>query len=160
MSRFIVFLLAVAVSVAGFNVDAKKKHRSGQRTAKKTIVQPEPKGYEPLDGEYTIVDGFEKAKYPPEYPGGVNGLMKFLSDNLQYPKSAQKKCVEGLVVLQFIVEKSGNVSNVKVLKSVDKALDNEAVRVVKAMKHFVPGYNEDHAPVRVLYTLPVNFKLQ
>ena len=64
------------------------------------------------------------------------------------------------MVLQFVVEKSGAISNVKVLKSVEKTLDDEAVRVVKSMKRFIPGYNEDHAPVRVLYTLPVNFKLE
>lgn len=160
MHRFIVILLAVAVCVAGFNADAKKKRRSHKRLAKKTIVQPEPKGFEALGGDYEGIIEFENAKYPPEYPGGNDGLMKFLSDNIKYPKSAEKNGIQGLVVLQFIVEKSGAISNVKVLKSVCKDLDNEAVRVVKQMKHFIPGYNEDHAPVRVLYTLPVNFKLQ
>lgn len=158
MYRFLAILLAVAVGVAGFNADAKKK-RNHKRTAKNTIVQPEPKGYEALGGDFEGVAGFEDVKYPPEYPGGNAGLTKFLSENINYPESAEKKGIEGIVFLQFIVEKSGEISNVKVMKSVDKALDNEAVRVVKAMKHFIPGYNEDHAPVRVLYTLPVNFKL-
>ena len=160
MKRYILILLAIAVCAAGFNADAKKKRRSHKRTAKKTIVQPEPKGYEPLEGDYEGVMEYDKAKYPPEYPSGKEGLMKYLSENIKYPKSAQKNGVQGTVVLQFIVEKSGAISNVKVLKSVDKALDNEAVRVVKAMKHFIPGYNEDHAAVRVLYTLPVKFKLE
>lgn len=160
MHRFIVILLALAVGIASFNVDAKKKRRGHRRTAKRTIVQPEPKGFEALEGDYEGVIEFEKAKYPPEYPGGMEGLMKFLSENIKYPKSAEKNGVQGTVVLQFIVEKTGAISNVKVLKSVVKALDNEAVRVVKSMKHFIPGYNEDHAPVRVLYTLPVKFKLK
>lgn len=160
MHRFIVILLALAVGIASFNVDAKKKRRGHSRTAKRTIVQPEPKGFEALEGDYEGVIEFEKAKYPPEYPGGMEGLMKFLSENIKYPKSAEKNGVQGTVVLQFIVEKTGAISNVKVLKSVEKALDNEAVRVVKSMKHFIPGYNEDHAPVRVLYTLPVKFKLK
>ena len=160
MFRFIAILLAVAVSVAGFNADAKKKRRSHKSTAKKTIVQPEPKGYEALQCDDEGVIDFENAKFPPEYPGGVDGLMKYLSENINYPKIAVKNCVEGIVILQFIVEKTGAISNVKVVKSVNNALDNEAVRVVKAMKHFIPGYNEDHVPVRVLYTLPVKFKLQ
>ena len=160
MKRFILILLAVAVSVAGFNADAKKKRRSHKRKAKTTIVQPEPKDYDVIEGDYDGVMEYEKAKYPPEYPGGMDGLMKFLSENIKYPKSAEKNGVQGTVVLQFIVEKSGAISNVKVVRSVDKALDNEAIRVVKKMKHFIPGYNEDHAPVRVLYTLPVKFKLE
>ena len=160
MHKFVVIMLAVAVCLAGFNADAKKKRRSHRRLAKKTIVQPEPKGYEALEGEYESVIGFEDVKYPPEYPGGNDGLIKFLSENIKYPKSAEKSGIQGMVVLQFVVEKSGAISNVKVLKSVEKTLDDEAVRVVKSMKRFIPGYNEDHAPVRVLYTLPVNFKLE
>ena len=160
MHKFVVIMLAVAVCLAGFNADAKKKRRSHRRLAKKTIVQPEPKGYEALEGESEGVIGFEDVKYPPEYPGGNDGLIKFLSENIKYPKSAEKSGIQGMVVLQFVVEKSGAISNVNVLKSVEKSLDKEAVRVVKSMKHFIPGYNEDHAPVRVLYTLPVNFKLE
>ncbi len=158
--RFLVIILAVAVGVAGFSADAKKKRRSNKRTAKKTIVQPAPTGFEVVEGDYDGVIEFEKAKYPPEYPGGMDGLMTFLSQNIKYPKSAEKNGVQGTVVLQFVVEPTGSISNVKVLKSVDKALDKEAMRVVKKIKHFIPGYNEDHAAVRVLFTLPVKFKLQ
>ena len=85
--------------------------------------------------------------------------MKFLATNIQYPQETKKLGKEGYVVLQFIVEKDGSISNVNVLKSVHPSLDKEAVRVVSQIKRFVPGYNEDHAPVRVLYTLPVHFKL-
>lgn len=160
MHKFVVIMLAIAVCLAGFDADAKKKRIGHRRTAKRTIVQPEPKDYGVLKGDYEGVMEFEKAKYPPEYPGGMEGLMKFLSKNIKYPKSAEKNGIQGIVVVQFIVEKTGAISNVKVLKSVEKSLDKEAVRVVKSMKHFIPGYNEDHAPVRVLYTLPVNFKLE
>lgn len=158
-TRFIIFILALAVGMAGFNVDAKKR-KTHKRKAKKTIVEPAPTGYEYVEGNYEDFVEFDQAKYPPEYPGGTDGLVKFLGENIKYPRSAEKKGIEGTVVLQFIVEKSGAISNVKVLRSVNKALDNEAIRVVKQMKKFIPGYNEDHAPVRVLYTLPVNFKLQ
>lgn len=158
-TRFIIFILALAVGLTGFNVDAKKR-KTHKRKAKKTIVEPAPTGYEYVEGSYDDFGKVENAKYPPEYPGGTDGLVKFLGENIKYPRSAEKKGIQGTVVLQFIVEKSGTISNVRVLKSVNKALDNEAIRVVKQIKKFVPGYNEDHAPVRVLYTLPVNFKLQ
>ena len=160
MYRLIVILLAIVVGVAGFNADAKKKSRGYKSTTNKAIVHPEPKGYEPVQGDFCGVEDFEALKYPPEYPGGLAGLMQFFASNINYPKSAEKKGIEGIVILQFIVEKSGAVSDVKVLKSVDKALDNEAVRVVKALKYFIPGYNEDHAPMRVQFVLPVNFKLE
>lgn len=160
MKKFLILILAIAVGAAGISMEAKTKRKTKKRTAKKTIVQPEPTGYEYVEGENGVESIVEMPKYPPEYPGGNDGLVKFLSENITYPKSAEKKGIEGIVVLQFIVEKTGNISNVKVLKSVNKALDREAVRVCKKIKHFIPGYNEDHAPVRVLYTLPVNFQLK
>ena len=164
MSRLIIILLAVAVSVAGFNADAKKR-KSHKRVARKTAVKKEsPTGYESVQGDYndaSVIDMDSKElKYPPEYPGGVQGLTDFLAQNINYPKAAEKRGVQGTVILQFVVEKSGKISDITVLRSVEKSLDNEAVRVVKKIKDFIPGYNEDHAPVRVRYTLPVTFKLQ
>ena len=140
--RFLIVLLAIAVGFAGLNADAKvKKRKTTRRAAKAKVVEPAPTNYDYVQGTYVEDQIFEMSKYPPEYPGGT------------------EKGVQGTVVLQFVVEKDGSISNVKVLRSVDKALDAEAVRVVKQMKRFVPGYNEDHAAVRVLYTLPVSFKL-
>jgi len=159
--RFLIILLAIVVGIASFNADAKKR-KKGKRIARKTAVQPAPTGYDYIQGNYNDVNliEMEKVKYPPEYPGGTEGLCKFLSDNIKYPKAAEKRGIGGTVVLQFIVEKSGKISNITVLKSVDRRLDKEAIRVVKKIKDFIPGYDEDHAPVRVRYTLPVNFKLQ
>lgn len=157
--RFLVILLALAVGLNGFNADAKKR-KTRKRVAKKTVVEPSPYGYDYVvatTGETDEV--FEVARYQPEYPGGTAGLMKFLAENIQYPEEARKLGKDGNVVLQFIVEKDGSISNVKVVKSVHRLLDEEAVRVVSQIKRFVPGYNEDHAPVRVRYTLPVHFKL-
>ena len=157
MKKFVIIMLALAVGVAGFNADAKKR-KTHKRTAKKTVVEPAPTGYDYVQTPDTPFE-MNEVKYPPEYPGGTDGLMKFLAENIKYPKSAEKQGVQGMVVLQFVIEKTGEISGVKVLKSVAPALDAEAVRVVKKMKRFVPGYNADHAPVRVMYTLPVNFKL-
>lgn len=162
--RFLVVALAFVLAFGGFNADAKKRTGSKRTTKKTAVKKAAPTGYDYVQGNYndeSIVDlDTIPLKYPPEYPGGVEGLSKFLSENIKYPKSAEKRCVEGIVVLRFIVEKTGKISNITVLKSVDKALDREAVRVVKKIKNFIPGYNEDHAPVRVSYTLPVAFKLQ
>ena len=156
--RFLIVVLALVVAGSGMSVDAKRR-KTIKRVTKPKVVEPAPTNY-----EYVTVSEddpiFETVKYPPEYPGGTDGLTKFLADNIQYPKKAQKNNIQGTVVLEFVVEKNGSISNVKVLKSVSKELDAEAVRVVKKITRFVPGYNEDHAPLRVRYTLPVKFKLQ
>jgi len=157
MKKFVIILLALAVGVAGFNADAKKR-KTSKRTAKRTIVEPAPTGYDYVQTSDAPV-AMDAVKYPPEYPGGTSGLMKFLADNIKYPKSAEKQGIQGKVILQFVIEKTGAISGVKVVRSVNPALDAEAVRVVKKIKRFVPGYDADHAPVRVMYTLPVNFKL-
>ena len=94
----------------------------------------------------------------PEFPGGVNAMMEYLRGNLKYPESAKKYKQEGRVFIGFVVEKDGSVTNVNVLRGVCEELDNEAVRVVKAMPRWTPGMNEGK-PVRVQYTLPVVFKL-
>ena len=85
--------------------------------------------------------------------------MKYLSSHIQYPAMAQENNVQGRVVVQFVVEKDGHVGEVKVVRSVDKDLDKEAIRVCKTLPKFTPG-RQNGQPVRVWYTLPVNFKLQ
>lgn len=156
--RIFILILALAVGFAGMNVDAKKR-KTRKRVARKTVVEPAPTGYDYVQGsaDSEIID---LPKYPPEYPGGTQGLVQFLSDNIKYPKTAERNGVQGTVVLQFVVEKTGSISNITVLKSVSRELDTEAVRVVSQIKRFVPGYNEDHAPVRTLFTLPVKFSLE
>lgn len=158
--KFVIIVLALAVGMAGFNVDAKKRKKVARRVSSKVkVTEPAAKNYQYVE---TVNDDqvFETAAYAPEYPGGTEGLIKFLADNIQYPKNAEKKNAHGTVILQFIVEKTGAISDVQVLKSVNKELDAEAVRVVKQITRFVPGYDKNHAPVRVRYTLPVKFELQ
>ncbi len=157
--RFLIVLIVVAVGVSSFNVDAKKR-KTRKRAAKAKVVEPAPTNYDYVLTTTTDDNIYDEVKYPPEYPGGTAGLQKFLADNIRYPESAKKDMTQGTVILQFVVEKDGSISNVKVLKSADKRLDAEALRVVSQITRFVPGYNEDHAPVRVTYTLPVKFKLQ
>ena len=93
-----------------------------------------------------------------EFPGGVQALMKWLTENLRYPEEAQENEIEGRVVVKFIVEKDGSVSNVTVVRGVHKALDSEAFRVVRSMPAWEPGRNEGE-PVRSYFNLPITFRL-
>lgn len=95
----------------------------------------------------------------PEFPGGVQKLLDFISQNIQYPQTAMKQNVQGRAIVQFVIEKDGSLSNFNVLRSVHPDLDAEAVRVVKSMPKWKPGMQKGE-PVRCKYTLPVMFKLQ
>lgn len=94
----------------------------------------------------------------PEFPGGTEKLMEYLSGNIKYPEEAKEKGVSGRVFLSFVIEKDGAVSNVKVAKGIGKECDDEAVRVVKAMPKWKPGLMKGK-PVRVGYMLPIFFKM-
>lgn len=105
------------------------------------------------DKVYTVVDEM------PNYPGGVNELLKYLAKNVKYPAESVEKKEEGRVSLTFIVNKDGTLSDFKVVKSVTPALDAEAIRVAKSMPNWTPGKHKGHV-VRVAYTVPVTFKCQ
>lgn len=94
----------------------------------------------------------------PEFNGGEAAMYKWLSDNIVFPTIAAEEGVQGRVVVEFVVGKDGSISNVRVVRPRHPALDKEAVRVVKAMPAWIPGRNNGQ-PVKVTYTLPINFKL-
>ena len=94
----------------------------------------------------------------PAFPGGDLGLMKFIQRNVKYPPIAKEYNIEGKVYISFIVDKSGSVTNVKIVRGVDKNLDAEAVRVVKLLPKYKPG-KQRGKPVRVMFTIPINFTL-
>ncbi|MBR1426968.1 MAG: energy transducer TonB [Paludibacteraceae bacterium] len=103
---------------------------------------------------------FKVVEQNPEFPGGVQALMKYLGENVKYPVIAQENGIQGKVVCQFTVNKDGSVVDVEVVRSAgDASLDKEAVRVIKSMPKWHPGKQRGKA-VRVRYTLPVNFRLQ
>ena len=104
------------------------------------------------NGVYQIVEEM------PEFPGGVDALMQFLSKNIKYPEKAKDENISGRVFLGFVVEKDGSIGEVKVLRGIGGGCDEEAVRVVKAMPKWKPGKMEGQ-PVRVSYQIPINFKL-
>lgn len=96
----------------------------------------------------------------PEFPGGQQALFKFLSENVKYPTIAYENGIEGRVICQFVVEKDGTIANVEVVQSGgDASLDKEAVRVLKSMPRWKPG-KQKGKPVRVKYTVPVNFRIE
>ncbi|MCL2132061.1 MAG: TonB family protein [Lentimicrobiaceae bacterium] len=94
----------------------------------------------------------------PEYPGGDAARIKFLVDNIKYPRHAIELRIEGRVMLGFVVEPDGNISNVQVLRSPDASLEEEAVRVTKLMPKWKPGLQNGRT-VRVRYAMPIEFKL-
>lgn len=102
---------------------------------------------------------FSSAYQMPSFPGGDAALMEFLRTHIRYPQAAADKDVQGKVIVQFVVTKTGRVGEVKVARGVDPDLDREAVRVCKALPAFTPGRNAEGKPVNVWYTLPITFKL-
>lgn len=94
----------------------------------------------------------------PEFPGGMLELRKYISNNLEYPEIAREMGIQGRVIVQFIVGKDGKVSNAVIARSVDKALDQAALKVINSMPAWKPG-KQRGAPVKVKYTLPVSFVL-
>lgn len=111
-------------------------------------------GYD--EGDYGEEDVFQVVEDMPTFPGDIN---KWLGKNVKYPVIAQENNIQGRVTVQFVIEKDGSITDVKVLRSVDPSLDKEAVRVVKSMPKWKPG-KQRGKPVRVSYTVPINFRLQ
>lgn len=121
----------------------------------KDAVVVEEKKPEPVDDNKV----FESVEQNPQFPGGDAALLKYVSDHIRYPSVAQENNIQGRVVVQFVVTKTGSIGQVKVVRSKDPDLDKEAVRVVKTLPKFVPGKMNGHA-VNVWYTLPITFRLQ
>ena len=99
---------------------------------------------------------YDTVEQMPEFPGGMPAMIEFLQTNLKYPSDAKKQNVGGRVLVMFVVEPDGSISNVRVAKKVFPSLDAEALRVVKAMPKWNPG-KEKGKPVRVNFSLPIVF---
>ncbi|MBO5249484.1 MAG: energy transducer TonB [Muribaculaceae bacterium] len=109
-----------------------------------------------IDDEDTLFIEYEQM---PQFLGGEVALMKFIADNLHYPDSAKAKKIQGRVVVKFVVTKTGEIGEVKIVRSKDLGLDKEAVRIVKSLPNFIPGKLNGEV-VDMWYTLPITFKLQ
>ena len=112
-------------------------------------------GYESAEADNV----FDVVEQMPEFPGGTTELMKYLSQNLKYPKEAEAANEQGRVIVTFIVEPDGTPTSARVVQSVSPLLDAEALRVVQTMPKWTPGM-QNGKTVRVKYTVPVSFKLQ
>ena len=101
---------------------------------------------------------FQVVEQQPEFPGGIPELMKYLQKNIRYPQICKEQRVQGRVIVQFVVNADSTITDVNVVKPVNPYLDQEALRVVKAMPKWKPGKQRGE-PVRVRFTLPVTFRL-
>lgn len=122
--------------------------------------KPEPVRSEPLYKPQPVNRNsvYDVVEQMPSFPGGISGLRTYLNQNIRYPAEAQENCVQGRVVVSFVVGKDGHISDVTVLRSVDPSLDKEAVRVIRNMPRWTPG-KQGGEPVRVRYNVPVSFRL-
>jgi periplasmic protein TonB len=96
----------------------------------------------------------------PRFPGDESDLSKYLVSNIQYPEIDKENKIQGLVVLRFVIEKTGEISNIEVIRSVSATLDQEAIRVVSNMPKWIPGYDKNREYIKVKYTLPIKFRLE
>ena len=139
-------------AIGSFDVKGNDETGGEVLKAKEVIAQPEP----PKEEETKV---FDVVEVMPTFPGGQGALFEWLSKNIKYPVVAEENGVQGRVIVTFVVERNGSITDVQVAKSVDPSLDKEAVRVVKAMTHWIPG-KQNGSAVRVKFTVPVTFRLQ
>ena len=147
---------AITVVAADAEQDAEQ---ADNNTNKVNDIVKDKEGDDPDLQKNDNDKAYDVVEEMPQYPGGVGKLMEYVSMNIRYPKEAESKSIQGRVVTTFVVEKDGSITDAEVIKSVDPALDAEALRVVKAMPKWTPGKQEGK-PIRVKYTMPITFALQ
>lgn len=144
-------LASVSLLLAGCNANPQQTETAAP-DASDTATETAAPAPTPTDSVYEV------AEVMPEFPGGTQALFKFISENLEYPQHAIDGQIEGREVVQFVVDKTGKVGNIQVVRSIDKLLDQAAIDVVRALPAWKPGM-QNGQPVNVRYTLPVSFKL-
>lgn len=141
-------------AVGAFTVEGNDEVSGSVLKAKEEIPAPEPPKHVVEETKiFTVVEQM------PMFPGGDAALMGYLRDNIHYPTVAAENGVQGRVVVGFVVERDGSITDVNILRSVDPSLDREAMRVVKSMPRWTPG-KQNGSAVRVKYQVPVTFRLQ
>ena len=141
-------------AVGAFTVEGNDEVGGAVLKAKDDIAAPEPPKHVVEETKiFTVVEQM------PMFPGGDAALMGYLRDNIHYPTVAAENGVQGRVVVGFVVERDGSITDVNVIRSVDPSLDREAMRVVKGMPRWTPG-KQNGSAVRVKYQVPVTFRLQ
>lgn len=141
-------------AVGAFTVEGNDEVGGAVLKAKDDIAAPEPPKHVVEETKiFTVVEQM------PMFPGGDGALMGYLRDNIHYPTVAAENGVQGRVVVGFVVERDGSITDVNILRGVDPSLDREAMRVVKSMPKWTPG-KQNGSAVRVKYQVPVSFRLQ
>ena len=138
-------------AIGSFDVKGNDEAAGEVLKAKEVIADEKPK-----EEETKVFDIVEQM---PQFPGGNAALFEYLSKHIKYPVIAEENGIQGRVIVTFVVERDGSITDVKVVKSVDPSLDKEAQRVVKSMPRWIPG-KQNGSAVRVKYTVPVTFRLQ
>ncbi len=146
MKRLFLFLIFVAC--AGL-VNAQKG---------KAATEPIPVCTDTAVTVFEVSGAVNFAEQMPEYPGGESGLMNFVAKKLRYPTAERDLAVTGRVIVRFVVNEDGAVTDATIVRSVSTGIDAEAIRVVKLLKKFKPG-RINGQPVKVFYNLPIQFKL-
>lgn len=147
--RFIFLILLTATNISC--TSPKEKKLQGQITIEEPIIE----SCDPTSEQGEI---FQSVELPPEYPGGMKALNKYLNDSIRYPQEAIERGIEGRVIVQFVVDSLGYVCEGRVVRPIDPQLDGEAIRLVRNMPQWKPGTQRGR-PVRVRFTLPITFKL-
>ena len=115
---------------------------------------PEPEPITPPDDQPRVF-----VKEMPSFPGGNSELMRYISEQIIYPEDALMNRIEGTVILRFVVSRTGDVTNVELIRGIDPLLDNEAIRVVSGLPRWHPGKQEG-VPVPVYFTMPLTFRIR
>ena len=159
---FVLPVAFVAVAVISCTSPKEKKSDADQEVVQQSQPASAPEiqvvTYAPQPKEVEQGEVFLAVEEQPMFPGGMEEMMKFLQANVKYPEQAQSNGVQGRVIVQFVVNKDGSISNDTIVRSVDPLLDAEALRVVRSMPNWTPG-KQRGKEVRVRFTLPVTFRL-
>ncbi|MBQ2225627.1 MAG: energy transducer TonB [Prevotella sp.] len=146
-------IMETKTAIGSFDVKGNDDVNGEVLKAKEVIAQPEPPKHEEESKVFDVVEQM------PSFPGGNGALLEYLASHVKYPVVAQENGVQGRVIVSFVVERDGSITDVRVVRSVDPSLDREAARVVSSMPRWTPG-KQNGSAVRVKYNVPVMFKLQ
>ena len=146
-------IMETKTAIGSFDVKGNDDVNGEVLKAKEVIAQPEPPKHEEEAKVFDVVEQM------PSFPGGNGALLEYLATHVKYPVVAQENGVQGRVIVSFVVERDGSITDVRVVRSVDPSLDREAARVVSSMPRWTPG-KQNGSAVRVKYNVPVMFKLQ
>ena len=147
---------SVVANVALADSAKKAKQVEGTKKKAKQTLRAKPSEKNQSDKKSTVV--YDVVEQMPQYPGGMGEFMKYVGTNIKYPKEAVAAKKQGTVLVSFVIEKDGRVSNPKVFQSVDANLDAEALRVVGTSPKWTPG-TQDGKPVPVHYVVPIQFTI-